>query len=480
MVHVLRFPGFIRLNRRLLGYTFPLIGSGIGFLVLYNNTRQGPLLLAMLVAANLAILMVSGRFFAETAFFESLRFSSVCVISILSSIMLIEIAFPFCLPQDYAQISELTRTQNDRRRLEGFRPDMIFGAPRGENIADIKKILSSDIAWHKPGKTFVYFGYDPNRKIRYLNLVKWNSTGHFDRDHSISKPSNVFRVVLIGDSYVESVQTPLESTFHKLTETSLNKSDYGPTPKRYELIALGNSGFGQREELDVLRTQGIKYDPDLVIILICGNDFCDDDPELKRELIISGGTVTPVVRELAHHGFFALGFMKKRMEDVIRNRIKMSPELLQWSEDDQPRVEMAWSRTLDYLKKSRDLCQDKGIDFLAIYVGSEIEVRYALDPRGTLEALKAMGGPHATMNWDITKSVRRMKTYCERFHINFVSLVGPLAAAQAQTGKVVFADHYSFFGHETVAKFLTCFMKEFTILGNSIQNSVNTCFGNKY
>ncbi len=195
MYHTKRSLGRIRSSDRLLGYTFPLIGSGIGFLVLYNNTRHGPLLLAMLVAANLAILIVSGRFFAETAFFESLRFSSVCVISILSSIMLIEIVFPFCLPQDYAQISELTRTQNDRRRLEGFRPDMIFGAPRGENSADIKKILSSDIAWHKPGKTFVYFGYDPNRKIRYLNLVKWNSTGHFDRDHSISKPPNVFRVV---------------------------------------------------------------------------------------------------------------------------------------------------------------------------------------------------------------------------------------------------------------------------------------------
>ncbi len=393
--------------------------------------------------------------------------------------MLIEIVFPFFLPQDYSQISEFTRAEADRRRLEDFRPDMILGQPRGKNTYQLKDILSSDIAWHKPGATFTYFGYDPNRKMRYLNFVKWNATGHFDHDYSINKPPGVFRVVLIGDSYVESVQTPLDSTFHKLTETALNQTDTGLNAKHYELIALGNSGFGQREEFDVLRTQGIKYDPDLVIIALCGNDFCDDDPELKRELIVAGGSVTPIVRQLAHHGFFALAFMKKRMEDIIRNRIKMSPELLQWSKNDIPSVETAWTRTLDYLRKSRDLCQAKGVAFLAIYVGSEIEVRYAIDPQGTLAALKAMGGPHATMNWDILKSVKRIKTYCDRFHINFASLVGPLAEAQGRTGKVVFADHYSFFGHEVVAAALTCFMDEFTMHGNTIKDSIDHCFGNQ-
>lgn len=170
--------------------------------------------------------------------------------------------------------------------------------------------------------------YDPNSQMRYLNFHAWNSTGYFDHDYSINKSRGVFRVVLIGDSYVESVQMPLGLTFHKLTETALNQSKLATDGKHYEFIALGNSGYGQRDEFDVLRTQGIKYDPDLVIIGICGNGFCRDDPELKWELIMAGGTITPVVRRLAHHGFLALAFMKRRTEDVFRNRVTMNPELL--------------------------------------------------------------------------------------------------------------------------------------------------------
>ncbi|MCX5873459.1 MAG: SGNH/GDSL hydrolase family protein, partial [Deltaproteobacteria bacterium] len=333
------------------------------------------------------------------------------------------------------------------------------------------------MAWHKPGGVFDYFGYDPNKRIRYLNRVRWNKTGHFDHDYRVTKPDNVFRVVLIGDSYVESVQVPLDFTFHKLTEATLNKADLVENGKRFEIIALGNSGFGQRENIDVLRTQGAKYDPDLVILTLCGNDFCDDDPELKRQMILTGGSITPRVRRLAHHGYLALAFMAKRMEDIARNRIEISPELLQWSRDENPRVEAAWLRSLDYLKASRDLCEARGIAFLVLYLGSEIEVQYELDPKGAIAGLKSMGGPHGTINWDISKSMKRVRSYCEKFHINLACLVGPLAEAQGRTGKVVFSDHYSFFGHEAVAKILTCFMKEFTILGKNIKDSINSCFG---
>ena len=467
---------FGRIFEAFLGYGFPIIGSGILFAMLYNNTNHGFVILFLLLLSNLVIFVGCKRLSPSIMLTESLRFSSVCAITLILSVILVELLFPFFLPKDYSQIMESTRIDRARQRLGDFHPDQIFGQFNEKNIEHVETILNADIAWHKPGANFVYFGYDPNRKIRYLNFHKWNLTGHFDYDYRINKPDNVFRVVLIGDSYVESVQVPLELTFHKLTETALNQSRLVPHGRRYEFVALGNSGFGQKDEFDVLKTQGIKYDPDLVIIALCGNDFCDDDPELKWDLIEAGGTITPPVRQLAHHGFIALAFIKKRMEDVFRNRTNMNPELLQWSGQDIPKVENAWRRTLDYVKKSRDLCQAYGINFLLIYVGSEIEVRYALDPKGTVAALKAMGGPHATMDWDILKSVQRMKTYCDRFQINFASLVGPLAEAQGRTGKVVFADHYSFYGQEVVANTLTCFMQQFTILRKTIKESIDHCF----
>ncbi len=54
----------------------------------------------------------------------------------------------------------------------------------------------------------------------------------------------------------------------------------------------------------------------------------------------------------------------------------------------------------------------------------------------------------------MTASVRRVADYCERQGIVFASLLDPLIAAQRDTGKYVFGDHYSIFGHEVVANSL--------------------------
>jgi hypothetical protein len=468
----------VRILTWLIGYGFPIVGSGVGFFILYNNVKNGFINLFIILCANLAIFVISKRIFQNDSLISRLRFGCVMAITVIVSILLLETAFPFLLPQDYSQTSDFTKTNSIRDDFKDFQPDLVFDYSRDKqgNTKQVKDILSEKLTWHKPGGTFVYFGYDPNRKTRYINRIMWNKTGYFDHEYSVNKPSKVYRVVLIGDSYVESVQAPLESTFHKLTESALNQSETGYNSRKYQFIALGNSGFGQESNFEVLRTQGMKYDPDLVIMTLCGNDFCDDDPELKRELVAAGGSVTPVVRQLAHHGFVAMAFMKKRIEDISRNRIKISPELLQWSREDLPVVEKAWSRTMNYVRTSRDYCESRGAAFLLMYVGSEIEVRFALDPEGTLAALRAMGGPHETMTWDISRSVSRVQKYCDEFHINFVNLVGPLARAQQTAGKTVFADHYSLFGQEVVADSLTCFMKEYTMFGKTMDQALTSCF----
>ena len=438
----------------------------------------GLLLLILLLGFNILLLTISRKLSPNDTLSNSIKLGAICVIAVTSTFVLLETAFPLILPTDYAQTSRFVKGPQGEMRYKDFKPDMIFD--QSEKISmestEAPSFFSDDITWHKPGRTYVYFGHDPNQNFRYLNRVKWNETGYFDHDYSVVKPADVYRVIVIGDSYVESIQVPLKSTFHKLTEDAANMSGFTLNNKRYEIIALGNSGFGQRENLDVLRTQGLKYDPDLVIVTLCGNDFCDDDPVLKRESILTGGTVTPIVRKAANHGYFALAFIIKRIDDVRRNRIKISPELLQWSGEDIPIVENAWRRSLDYLRAQRDICQDRGVTFLVLYVGSDLEVKNQTDPGETIASLKAMGGVHHELDWDISKSIRRVQDYCQEFSINFACTLGPLSRSQKDTGNKVFADHYSFFGHEVVAKALTCFLREFTVLGKTLKDAIDTCF----
>src|SRR5208337_1728203 len=85
---------------------------------------------------------------------------------------------------------------------------------------------------------------------------------------------------------------------------------------------------------------------------------------------------------------------------------------------------------------------------------SDLEVKYGLDPERTVARLKAMGPVHQKMNWDMSKSLRRVTAFCEENDIILISLLEPLIAAQRETGKYVFGDHYTMFGHEVAGQVL--------------------------
>ncbi len=181
------------------------------------------------------------------------------------------------------------------------------------------------------------------------------------------------------------------------------------------------------------------------------NDFCDDDPRLSREMAQAAGLPTPWFRRLASHGYFALAFALRRLEHL---QVDVSPELLQWCDAPIPRVETAWNRTLEAIKESHELCRTRGIPFILLYIGSELEVKHALAPESTRASLTTAVNPEICRSWDMAKSVRRVGAYCKQHDILFASLLDPLIAAQRDTGKYVFGDHYSMFGHEVVAETL--------------------------
>ncbi|MEW6351741.1 MAG: hypothetical protein AB1646_22055 [Thermodesulfobacteriota bacterium] len=457
MVSIPRTPGARpRTLFRLLLWPAAPLATAVLLLVLYHNWEQGRVILALLMVLNLAWAVVASRGPLATLAGES-GYPAVLVACLLGSVLLAEYLFPLWAPREFASLMELSKPFLGLEKEELRKYPVVF--ENGDQRVKVTQAWEEGQKgkyrfWHQPGKYMEYFGYEPNGKFGYVNLVRWNSLGYFDHDYPLEKPAGVYRIVVIGDSYVESIQVPLHKTFHKLLEAFLNDRRSGEGSARHEVIALGNSGTGQRENRRVLESTGVKFSPELVLMTLSTNDFCDDDSHLTEELALVGGQMGPLCRGLVRHGLYALAWAGRRVEEIRRNRIQVSPELLQWSADAVPRVEHAWSRTLEKIGESRDFCQASGIGFALIYLGSDLEVRCGIDPEGTIDALKSMGGPHRVIRWDLTRSIDRVTAFCRERGIPIVSLVGPLTDAQKQSGQKVFGDHFTMFGHETVAEVL--------------------------
>lgn len=112
--------------------------------------------------------------------------------------------------------------------------------------------------------------------------VRINSAGLRDQEHSLAKPANTIRVAIIGDSYAEALQVPLEKTFWSTMQEKL-KDCPSFAGKQIEIINFGVSGYGTAQELITLREKAFQYSPDIVLLAFCtANDVSDNVRELKK------------------------------------------------------------------------------------------------------------------------------------------------------------------------------------------------------
>ena len=132
------------------------------------------------------------------------------------------------------------------------------------------------------GFTYIPHAYYRHTKEGYSE-GRFNSHGFRDYERTIEKPSDVFRILVLGDSYVEALQVQLEDSFTVQLEKLLNAK---ASSLRFEVLSLGHSGFGTADEYLRYMNFGVDYKPDLVILaFLTGNDFRNNSRMLNRERI---------------------------------------------------------------------------------------------------------------------------------------------------------------------------------------------------
>jgi lysophospholipase L1-like esterase len=116
------------------------------------------------------------------------------------------------------------------------------------------------------------------------DYIRINSDGLRDREHSLRKPANTYRIAVLGDSYAEALQLPMQKAFWSVMESRLHRCP-SLGNRTVEVINFGVSGYGTAQELLMLRQKVWKYEPDLVLLAVTtGNDISDDSRQLKGDL----------------------------------------------------------------------------------------------------------------------------------------------------------------------------------------------------
>jgi hypothetical protein len=111
--------------------------------------------------------------------------------------------------------------------------------------------------------------------------IKINSQGFRDRERAIAKAPGTFRIAIIGDSFAEAFQVPLEKTFWSVMEQQLPRCF--PDGRKIEVLNFGVSGFSTARELILLRTRVWQYSPDMIVLLFTpGNDVRDNSRAITR------------------------------------------------------------------------------------------------------------------------------------------------------------------------------------------------------
>lgn len=107
--------------------------------------------------------------------------------------------------------------------------------------------------------------------------VEYNSLGFRGPEIPYEKPEDVYRILLVGDSYIEALQVDYADTLYAQLGALL-KDVHTSDGKRIEVFGVGATGWGTLQAYLYYHHEGYKFAPDLIVHFFVMNDVADNNP----------------------------------------------------------------------------------------------------------------------------------------------------------------------------------------------------------
>jgi lysophospholipase L1-like esterase len=212
-------------------------------------------------------------------------------------------------------------------------------------------------------------GYAPVRTDR-RDRRPINSAGYRDLERALSKPGGVRRAVCIGDSFTWGVSVLFDDAWPQRVERTLSRE----RGERWEAVNLAEPGLNAVQEASRLASEGLAYEPDVVIVAYVLNDSEDETAAEARRAAdwVEEQRRGPSVSLLDRSALVRL--VRTRVRATIENRRRIEGFRSMYADD-----YAGWAAARRALKAMGGMCRERGVPLVvAIFplFGNPLDDRY--------------------------------------------------------------------------------------------------------
>jgi len=244
---------------------------------------------------------------------------------------------------------------------------------QSDPVLGIKSIPNSE------GKILYHgYGHIPGEVVIYTI----NSMGLRDNEYVYTKPDNISRIILLGDSFVFGAEVNKSQTIDTYMEQILLDT---------QVINLGISSFGTTQEYLYLKTEGIKYKPDIVVTFVyIGNDGFDniglspqiETSHLQHRPIINNGSIIyvefPENKQTKQNKFNSFkdqlrkkSYIYSLISQIYHNKVRLNFGIIGGEYYDfNINIDKQAENTVTSLKMIDDFCKFNNIRHLVVIIPS--------------------------------------------------------------------------------------------------------------
>lgn len=295
---------------------------------------------------------------------------------------------------------------------------------------------------------------------RFGHEIVTNSAGMRDHEHDLNKPPGMYRILVLGDSFMEANQVRFEDAFVSVLERRLKEWLRRPV----EVINASVSGWGTDDELTYFMREGIKYRPDLILVaMTLHNDVSDNLLEEYHEfkngrieqrpvtLMPWGSFVILKVKEwmASHSHLYHLVYRATRANRVSTEARSLESHvgsLLRRMPED--RIRAGWEMTRQLLQKLRQAADTinapVAVMLLPLYLQVYPETKDFLASNGLNQT-----------DSDLFKPQEMMKVIGENIEVSIIDLYPVFRDTKAKCSCSLFVEndgHWGKLGHQIAAE----------------------------